>query len=326
MGVMIDGNWEPDGQLDRSDDGSYQRSTTTFRDWISPDGKPADWMPPTVTPQQVYPAETDRYHLYVAINCPWCHRALLYRSIKQLGEAVGLSMVRTTRTAQGWIFAPDEGRVDNVFGYEAIHQLYSRADPNYTGRVTVPVLWDRKRDTILNNESSEIIRMFNAGFRQLDDISQTPDYYPPEHRDTIDRLNERIYNTVNNGVYKCGFAGTQQAYEQAFDALFKSLDWLDDRLETQRFLCGDRPTEADWRLLPTLVRFDAAYLGAFKCNLRRLVDYSNLWPYTRDLFQTPGVAKTIDIDEYKRGYYSSHNIVPKGPALDFEASHNRAET
>lgn len=323
MGVMIDGEWTPDGSLSRGDDGEFQRSTTEFRDWVSRDGTTEDWMPDRVDEAQVYEAEPGRFHLYTAINCPWCHRTLLYRNLKALQDAVGHSSVRPTRTDQGWVFDAEEGHTDDLFDSDAIHELYARAAPNYTGRVTVPVLWDRERDTIINNESSEIIRMLNAGFDHLDAVAETPDFYPEKHRDAIDEWNDLIYDTVNNGVYKCGFAGTQKAYERAFDALFETLDQLDNHLADQRFLVGNRPTEADWRLFPTLARFDAAYYGAFKCNLKRLVDYDHLWGYTRDLFQHDGVPQTVDIDAYKRGYYSSHDLIPKGPRLDFSADHDR---
>ncbi|MFB6264519.1 MAG: glutathione S-transferase family protein, partial [Bradymonadaceae bacterium] len=210
-----------------------------------------------------------------------------------------------------------------LHGYEAVHQLYSHADPDYTGRVTVPVLWDRQRETIVNNESSEIIRMFNRAFEAQ--TEETPDLYPSDLADEIDALNERIYEIVNNGVYKAGFAGSQEAYERAFDALFETLDDLDDRLASNRYLLGDRITEADWRLFPTLARFDAAYYGAFKCNLRRLVDYDHLWPYARELYQRPGIAETVDFDVYRQGYYSSHDVVPKGPELHFDEPHDRRE-
>lgn len=318
MGKLIEGRWRTDDELERSDDGEFERTETTFRNWITPDGSPGP------TGGGGFEAEPDRYHLYVAVNCPWCHRTTLYRRLKNLEPLVGMSTVRPLRTDQGWVFDADGDHADDLYGAEAVHELYTRADADYSGRVTLPVLWDRDRETIVNNESSDIIRMFNSAFEEYADAS--PDDYPEALQSDIDRMNETIYEDINNGVYKCGFAGTQAAYDRAVDRLFETLEALDHVLGRRRYLIGDQLTEADWRLFPTLARFDVAYYGAFKCNLHRLVDYENLWPYTRELYQHPGVAETVDLDIYKRGYYSSHDIVPKGPAVDFSEPHDRGET
>ncbi|MFB6376155.1 MAG: glutathione S-transferase family protein [Bradymonadaceae bacterium] len=315
MGKMIDGRWTTDEELARTDEGEFERAETTFRRWLTPDGSPGP------DGQEGFEAEPGRYHLYVAINCPWSHRTMVYRRLKNLQDLVGLSTVRPLRNDQGWVFDEAGDDTDDLYGAEAVHELYRRADDHYTGRVTVPVLWDKERETIVNNESADIIRMFNTAFDDYADPS--PDFYPEQLRPEIDRINETVYEDVNNGVYKCGFAGSQEAYEQAFDALFQTLEALDHLLGRRRYLAGDQLTEADWRLFPTLARFDVAYYGAFKCNLHRLVEYPNIWPYAREMYQHPGIAPTVDFEIYKRGYYSSHEIVPKGPAVDFSAPHNR---
>ncbi len=312
MGIMVDGVWHAEEDRLSGCDGRFIRTTTSFRDSIG---------------DQRFPAAAGRYHLYVAINCPWAHRALIMRRLKGLEDVVGLSIVRPGRTDQGWVFEPDGPYADTLLHKQALHEIYRLARAEFSGRVTVPVLFDRERATIVNNESAEIIRMFNGAFG---DLAKNPyDFYPVELRGEIDELNALIFATVNNGVYRAGFAGTQEAYEEAFDALFATLDALEQRLASRRYLCGERLTEADWRLFPTLVRFDVAYVGAFKCNLRRLVDYPNLWAYTRELYQMPGIAETVDLDIYKRGYYSKSplrnplGIVPKGPAIDFSEPHGR---
>jgi putative glutathione S-transferase len=316
MGVLINGVWREEGIDARTTNGHYIRPDSQFRNWVTADGS------------SEFPAEAGRYHLYIAIGCPWAHRTWIFRILKHLEDVVSMSIVAPQRTNQGWVFDNDNPRYqDTLLGKRALHEIYTLAQPEYTGRVTVPVLWDTKRQTIVNNESSEIIRMFNSAFAAYSD--DRTDYYPAPLRAEIDALNDLIYRTVNNGVYRAGFATTQEAYEEAVGALFATLDQLEARLATRRYLLGNQLTEADWRLFPTLVRFDVAYYGAFKCNLRRLVDYPNLWGYTRELYQMPRIAETVDPEIYKRGYYSLSplrnplGIVPKGPVLDFTAPPGR---
>ncbi len=309
MGMLVDGKWVVHGPDPRRRKGAFVRADTQFRGWITADGS------------SDHPAEAGRYHLYVSNACPWAHRTLIFRKLKKLEAAISVSYVALLMLEDGWTLG--EG-ADPVNGCRCMHQVYAAARPDYTGRASVPVLWDKRRRGIVNNESSEIIRMFNSAF----DAGGT-DFSPADLRDEIGAVNQRIYTTLNNGVYKCGFATTQAAYDQTFDALFDTLDWLEGRLAGQRYLIGDRITEADWRLFTTLVRFDAVYYGHFKCNLRRIVDYPNLANYLRDLYQVPGVADTVELDEAKAHYYGSHRrvnptgIVPKGPALDFDAPHDR---
>ncbi len=321
MGKLVAGVWRDDTiQTDAS--GAFVRADTILRNWVTPDGAPGS------SGEGGFKAEAGRYHLYVAVNCPWAHRAVIFRILKKLEDVVSISRVAPRRDERGWIFDPvDERYRDGLLGKSVLHEVYTEAVADYTGRVTVPVLWDKQRHTIVSNESAEIIRMFNSAFAGL--VEDTPDYAPDDLLGEIDGLNERIYDTVNNGVYRAGFARTQEAYDAAVEPLFETLDDLDDRLSASRYLLGDRQTEADWRLFPTLARFDAAYHGAFKCNIRRLMDYPNLWPYARDLYQTPGIAETVDLDIYKRGYYSPsvernpRGIVPKGPEINFSAPHGR---
>jgi putative glutathione S-transferase len=264
-----------------------------------------------------------RYHLYVASACPWCHRTMIVRKLKGLEQAVGMSHLDPIRDERGWAFSGGL-YVDDAEGMRFLAEAYERTAPGYGGRVHAPVLWDRERQRIVNNESSEIIRLFNSS-----PLASGPDLYPASLRDEIDAVNHRVYETVNDGVYRCGFARRQGAYEHAVIALFETLDWLDRLLGERRYLLGDRLTEADWRLFPTLVRFDPVYFGHFKCNLRRLVDYANLWPYTRELYQRPGIAETVVLDEIKRHYYVTHRsinptgIVPLGPLIDFTEPHGR---
>ncbi|MBD0271275.1 MAG: glutathione S-transferase family protein, partial [Acetobacteraceae bacterium] len=277
-----------------------------------------------------FAAEPGRYHLYVSLACPWAHRALIMRALKGLEEAIGVSVVHWLMREDGWTFAEGPGTVPDTVNRAAfLHQVYTAADPRYTGRATVPVLWDKRNGTIVSNESSEIIRMLNSAF---DGVGAKPgDHYPEPLRAEIDAINARVYDTVNNGVYKAGFATTQAAYEEAVRPLFETLEWLDARLARRRFLMGDALTEADIRLWTTLVRFDAVYAGHFKCNIRRLVDLPNLWAYARDIHQLPGVAGTVNFEHIKRHYYESHRgvnptgIVPLGPVLDFAAPHGREE-
>jgi glutathionyl-hydroquinone reductase len=317
MGLLVKGVWREEGSAATTTNGRYMRTDSQFRNWVTADGSSG------------FPAEAGRYHLYIAIGCPWAHRTWIFRQLKRLDDVISLSIVAPRRTDQGWVFASDNPRYrDTLLGKRCLHEIYTLAQPNFTGRVTVPVLWDKQRQTIVNNESSEIIRMFNSAFAAF--TKDTTDYYPEPLRAEIDALNDLIYRTVNNGVYRAGFATTQEAYEEAVDALFVTLDQLEARLATRRYLLGERLTEADWRLFPTLARFDAAYHGAFKCNVRRPVDYPNLWAYTRELYQVPGIAETVDLEIYKQGYYSPSplrnplGIVPKGPVVDFTVPHGRA--
>jgi putative glutathione S-transferase len=319
MGQLVEGRWV---DADRRPTGTFVRRDSQFRNWVTVDGSAGPFG------TGGFKAEAGRYHLYVSLACPWASRALIFRSLKGLEDMVGLSVTHWLMADQGWSFAPAEGVIpDTVNGVEFLHELYTRADPHYSGRVTVPVLWDKQRGAIVSNESSEIIRMFNSAFDAIG--ASRGDYYPEPLGAEIDRVNERIYDTVNNGVYKAGFAGTQQAYEAAVVPLFATLDWLEELLHHRRFLVGETPTEADWRLFTTLVRFDAVYHGHFKCNIRRLVDYPNLWAYTRELYQWSGVAATVNLTHIKRHYYMSHRhinptgVVPVGPDIDFDTPPRR---
>ncbi len=324
MGLLIDGTWrEQDVPVPR--DGSFVRRDSAFRDWITPDGRPGP------TGQDGFAASAGRYHLHVSLACPWAHRVLIMRALKGLESKIPISVTHWLMGAQGWSFAPGEGVIaDPLSGVQYIHQLYVRSDPAYSGKATVPVLWDNHTQRIVNNESSEIIRMLGSAF---DGAGAKPgDYYPAALRSEIDTVNARVYDTVNNGVYKAGFATSQTAYEEAVTALFGTLDWLEDRLAQSRFLCGESLTEADIRLFTTLVRFDAVYHGHFKCNIRRIVDYPNLWAYARDIYQLPDIAATVNFGHIKRHYYQSHTrinpsgIVPLGPALDFDQPVDRADS
>ncbi len=323
MGQLVDGKWKDVGYGIKSTEGKFVRQSAAFRNWITVNGEPGP------TGEGGFKADSGRYHLYVSLACPWAHRTLIFRKLKGLEEVISVSMVNALMGAEGWTFEPGEGVIpDDVNNTKRLNEVYSLAIPNYTGRVTVPVLWDKQKKTIVSNESSEIIRMFNSAF---DDVGAQPgDYYPVLLRDDIDSLNDRIYTTVNNGVYKAGFATTQSAYEEAAHALFETLDMLEERLSKQRYLVGSQLTEADWRLFTTLLRFDPVYVGHFKCNRRRLVDYANLWEYACDLFQFPGIAETVDLNYTKQHYYRSHTsvnpagIVPIGPEIDYSSAHNRA--
>lgn len=322
MGLLIDGVWHDQWYDTRRTGGAFQRTVSQYRNWITPDGSPGP------TGDGGFKAEPDRYHLYVSLACPWASRALIYRKLKGLDDLIPISVTHWLMGSEGWHFSPGEAVVrDDVNHFHHLYQLYVKADPVYTGRVTVPVLWDKRRATIVNNESSEIIRMFNSAFDGAGALAG--DYYPEPLRAEIDALNARIYPDVNNGVYRSGFATTQEAYEVAVRQLFVALDWLEDRLSRDRFLLGGRPLECDWRLFTTLVRFDPVYVGHFKCNLRRLTDYPNLWGYTRDLYQWPGIRETVNFNHIKRHYYESHitinpsRVVPLGPVLDFDAPHGR---
>jgi len=323
MGVMIEGVWHATEPKSDGKDGAFKRPETSFRNWVTADGSAG----PTGT--DGFKAEPGRYHLYICHACPWAHRAMIFRALKGLEDVISVSVVHWIMAENGWTFEDGEGVVpDPVIGADYLYQVYQHADSNFSGRVTVPILWDLQRNTIVSNESSEIIRMFNSAF---DAFAKNPeaDFYPAPLQAEIGTVNERIYHTLNNGVYRSGFATSQDAYNAAVTELFETMDWLEERLSTRRYLAGDQQTEADWRLFTTLLRFDPVYFGHFKCNIRRLVDYPNLWNYTRDLYQTPGVASTIDHGHIQRHYYASHEsinptrIVPLGPDIDFAAPHNR---
>jgi putative glutathione S-transferase len=314
MGMMVDGEWKTEGDIPR-ENGRFRRSTTSFRGWISSDAS------------SEFPARAGRYHLYVAWACPWAHRTAILRKLKGLESAVGLSAVGSFMGDDGWAFYEEPGVVpDTVNGARFLREVYAKADPGYTGRVTTPVLWDKEGGTIVNNESREIIRMLDTEF---EGVAAGPDFLPENLRTEIDATIDAIYEPINNGVYRSGFATTQEAYEEAVTELFGALDHWEQVLSTRRYLCGDRITEADWCMFPTLVRFDAVYHGHFKCNLRRIVDYPNLWGYVRDLYQQPGVAGTVSMEHIKKHYYRSHQsinptrIVPKGPILDLDEPHDR---
>ncbi len=322
MGLLVDGVWTDQWYDTGASGGRFVRSQSKFRNWVTPDGGPGP------SGEGGFPAQRNRYHLYVSLACPWAHRTLIFRKLKRLEEIVSVSVVDPLMGPEGWIFSDASGPFpDAVNGARRLFEVYLAADPHYSGRVTVPVLWDKTRRTIVNNESAEIIRMFNSAFTEL--TGDTGDHYPPALREEIDAINAFVYSRINNGVYRAGFATTQEAYDEAFTELFEALDALEQRLSGRRYLVGDSSTEADWRLFTTLVRFDAVYVGHFKCNLRRIADYPNLSNYLRDLYQVPGIAETVSLDQIKRHYYGSHRqlnptgIVPRGPLLDFTAPHDR---
>ena len=324
MGLLIEGRWHDQWYDTRKSKGEFLRTNSQFRNWITTDGSAG------LSGESGFPAEAGRYHLYVSLACPWAHRTLIFRALKSLEDIIPVSIVHPYMLDKGWVFDDWKGETaDSLYGFNCLHQLYTRANPVYSGRVTVPVLWDTEQETIVSNESSEIIRMFNSAF--ADYTLEKTDYYPEELRNEIDSVNARIYESLNNGVYRCGFATSQKAYETAFKELFDCLDELESRLSKQRFLIGNRITEADWRLFTTLIRFDAVYYSHFKTNLRRISDYPELYAYTRDLYQQPGIKQTVNLEHIKQHYYYSHEtinptrIVPEGPELDLEASHQREE-
>jgi glutathionyl-hydroquinone reductase len=314
MGKLVDGVWHAKDPVNPTDgSGAFKRKDSSFRDRVE-DRDGARFQP-----------EPGRYHLYVAYACPWAHRTLIMRSLKGLEKMISVSVVTPLMLENGWTFSAEQP--DHLFGLDHLHQIYQKADSSYTGKATVPVLWDKTEGTIVSNESAEIIRMFNSAFDRVG--AKRGDYYPADLRGEIDAINERVYNTVNNGVYRSGFARTQEAYDEAFDALFDTLDWLEGRLSQSRYLMGSRITEADWRLFPTLFRFDPVYHGHFKCNRNRLIEFPNLWSYTRELYQWPGISKTLNLAQTKQHYYGSHEsvnptgIVPKGPEIDYLEPHDR---
>ena len=322
MGLLIDGNWSTAWYDTEKTDGKFVREDAGFRHWITADGAAGP------TGKAGFKAESGRYHLYVSLACPWAHRTLILRALKGLEKMISVSIVHWYMAENGWTFDVGDGVVpDTVNGAQFLHQVYTQTKPDYSGRVTVPVLWDKQTKTIVSNESPEIIRMFNSAFDEVG--AAQGDYYPEHLRSEIDALNDRIYTTVNNGVYRCGFATTQAAYEEAITPLFDTLDWLEDILSRKRYLTGAQITEADWRLFTTLIRFDPVYVGHFKCNIRRIADYPNLSNYLRDLYQQPGISRTVNMEHIKRHYYESHTsinpsrVVPLGPEIDFSIPHNR---
>lgn len=322
MGLLVDGKWHDVWYDTGSTQGRFERSKAQFRNWVTQDGSAGP------TGEGGFKAEPGRYHLYVSYACPWAHRTLIFRALKKLEKIISVSVVDFLMAEEGWTFYGTTGSTgDALYGAKRLYEIYTRADPAYSGRVTVPVLWDKQRETIVSNESAEIIRMLNHAFNEFGDA--TRDFYPAALRNQIDTLNDFIYPNINNGVYCAGFATTQEAYEEAFQQVFAALDALEQKLSQQRYLAGSSLTEADWRLFTTLVRFDPVYVGHFKCNLRRLADYPNLWNYTRDLYQTPGVAETVNMEHIKGHYYRSHKtinpigIVPAGPEIEYTAAHDR---
>ena len=320
MGLLVDGVWHQDAP--RTKDGFFVRPVTRYRNWVTADGSAGP------TGDGGFKAEPGRYHLYVALSCPWAHRTIIFRKLKALENVIGLSIVSPDNYVEGWTFHKDEGSSgDDIYGKDKLSDIYLMADPKFTGRVRVPVLWDKERETIVNNESAEIIRMLNGAFEAF--TNAHTDYYPEALRAEIDRINDKVYANINNGVYRAGFATAQDAYEQAFRNLFDTLDEIEQILSQQRYLVGNQLTEADWKLFCTLIRFDAVYYSHFKCNWRHIYEYPNLSNYVRDLYQVPGIAETVSIAHIKRHYYGSQRhvnptgIVPVGPQLDFAAPHDR---
>jgi putative glutathione S-transferase len=323
LGLLIDGKWSQEASDARNEQGRYKRRDSVFRNWITANGAPGP------SGAGGFVAAPGRYHLYISHACPWAHRTMIMRALKGLEDQIDYSVVNWLMAENGWNFANGPGVIpDPLNNAQYMYQVYQAADPKANTRATVPVLWDKQQGAIVSNESSEIIRMFNGAFDGVG--AKEGDYYPHELRTEIDTVNERIYHTLNNGVYRCGFATTQEAYDEAVGTLFDTLDWLEERLGQGRYLFGDRLSEADIRLFPTLIRFDVVYAGHFKCNKRRIVDYPNLWGYTRDLYQRPAIGKTVNFQHIKNHYYMSHphvnpsRIVPAGPVVDFNQPHDRA--
>jgi putative glutathione S-transferase len=323
MGMLVDGKWHDVWYDTKESKGRFVRSESQFRNWITPDGSAGQ------SGKEGFRAEPGRYHLYVSLACPWAHRTIIYRKLKGLEGMIGLSAVNSYMGAEGWTFHAGPGVIPDPINHaQRVYEIYLAADPHYSGRATIPILWDKERHTIVSNESAEIIRMLNSAF---DEVGALPgDFYPAQHRKEIDEINELVYPNVNNGVYMAGFATTQEAYEEAANRLFDTLDKIEERLATRRYLVGSQITEADWRLFTTLVRFDPVYFGHFKCNKRRIYDYPQLWGYVCDLYQQPGIAETVDVEYCKAHYYGSHDtinphlIVPIGPAIDYAQPHDRA--
>ena len=323
MGLLVEGKWHTDWYDTKATNGRFVRKDSYFRNWVTADGQPGP------TGKGGFKAEPGRYHLYVSLACPWAHRTLIFRALKGL-DMISISVVNSFMADEGWTFESGKGVIaDSVNDTKRMHQIYTLAIPDYTGRVTVPVLWDKQKNTIVSNESADIIRMFNSAF---DDIgAKEGDFYPSDKHEEINEINELVYHNINNGVYRAGFATTQEAYEEGVNDVFSALDQLEHKLTSQRYLSGDKITEADWRLFTTLVRFDAVYVGHFKCNKKRIVDYLALSNYLRELYQVAGIAETVDIDYIKAHYYGSHEtinpsrVIPLGPLLDFNQAHNRSQ-
>lgn len=315
MGLLQKGKWVDQWYDTKSSDGEFRRQDSRFRNWLTSDGQPGP------SGESGFKAEKGRYHLYVSLACPWAHRTLIFRSLKGLEDYIDVTVVDAVMLENGWQMQ------DPLYNLDFMYQLYLKADTNYEGRVTVPVLWDKQTETIVSNESSEIIRMFNTAFNHL--TGNQDDYYPESLHSSIDAINERIYNSINNGVYLTGFATTQAAYEQSYTALFEALDWVEGILSEQRYLAGEQITEADWRLFTTLIRFDAVYFGHFKCNRQQIADFPNISGYLRELYQVAGVAETVSFEHIKTHYYASHTtinptgVIPLGPDQDFEIPHGR---
>ena len=323
MGLLIDGKWHDPWDDTDATGGAFKRSESQFRNWVTADGSAGP------SGSGGFKAESGRYHLYVSLACPWAHRTLIFRALKGLAEHISVSVVHPDMFSEGWTFESDDHGAtgDHLSGAGFLHQIYTRADKSYTGRVTVPVLWDKEQNTIVSNESAEIIRMMNSAFDGI--TGNTLDFWPEELREPIEAINTRVYSTFNNGVYKAGFATSQEAYDAAVVPLFETLDWLEDLLSQHRYLLGDRLTEADWRLFTTLVRFDSVYHQHFKCNRKRIIDCPSLWAYTRELYQMPGVAGTVGMEHIVRHYHCSHTsinphrIIPVNPVLDWDEPHRR---
>ena len=325
MGQLVDGVWHDVWYDTGKSGGAFERSTSSFRNWITADGSPG----PSGTGG--FKAESGRYHLYVSYACPWAHRTMIFRQIKELADHISFDVVHPDMLSDGWTFATDDAGAtgDRQFGLPFVRDIYLRADPNISGRAAVPILWDKQKNTIVSNESSEIIRMFNSAFNGLTDNDL--DFYPPALQADIEPINGRIYDTFNNGVYRCGFSTTQAAYNAAVVPLFETLDWLEDHLASNRYLMGHQLTEADWRLFPTLARFDSVYHLHFKCNQKRIIDYPNLWAYTRELYQYDGISDTVNMQHTIRHYHYSHDtinpnrIIPINPILDWHLPHGRGD-
>ncbi|MEO5807762.1 glutathione S-transferase family protein [Devosia sp.] len=316
MGQLVDGKWSTEWYDTKKSGGKFVRAQSGFRNWVTADGSAGP------SGEGGFPAEAGRYHLYVSLACPWAHRTLIVRKLRHLEDLISVSIVSPKMPDEtGWSFLTEGSTGDTLLGKDTLWQVYAEADPHYTGRVTVPVLWDKQRHTIVSNESSEIIRMFNSAFNAL--TGNEEDLYPEALHGVIDPINARVYDEINNGVYKAGFATTEAAYTEAVTRLFSALDWVEELLGKSAYLAGDNITEADWRLFTTLVRFDSVYVGHFKCNIRRIADYPNLSHYLKALYEVPGVKQTVDIDQIKTHYYWSHitinptRIVPVGPDLEF---------
>lgn len=322
MGLLVDGKWHDQWYDTKANDGRFVRSASQFRNWVTLDGSAG----PSGTGG--FKAEPGRYHLYVSLACPWAHRTLIFRALKKLENVISVSVVDYLMAEEGWTLTGKDGATqDHLYGAKRLYEIYTRADPHYSGRVTVPILWDKQQETIVSNESAEIIRMLNSAFNEFGDASL--DFYPAELRSEIDALNDFIYPNINNGVYRAGFATSQDAYEEAYQNVFNALDKVEDILSKQRYLSGARLTEADWRLFTTLIRFDPVYVGHFKCNKARIADYPNISNYVHELYQMPGVSGTVNFTHIKNHYYMSHKtinptgIVPSGPELNYDAPHDR---